>query len=76
MRLSFALYSKVGAITRIHCDPDGLTTAVKIASGCKLWAVMVKGSEEEGYPTASRDNLRNWMKAKWEVAVLSEGDIM
>jgi hypothetical protein len=74
--ISFALYGKNSAFSRLHCDPEGFSSAIKLVSGCKIWAVMISGTEAEDGPVACLDNWRNWYKCKWDVTVLSKEDTM
>jgi len=78
--LGFSLIGKASAVSRLHCDPEGASSVVRIESGAKLWAVMVEGppndNRDESSVLANAYNFRNWSKARWDVAFLEAGDTM
>jgi hypothetical protein len=79
--LTFSLFGKGSAVSRIHIDSEGACTYVKIESGSKLWFIMVKSApsepgSDEIAELGSPHNFCHWYKAKWDVAFLEPGDIM
>jgi hypothetical protein len=74
--MTFALYGKSCALSRLHCDAEGVATAVRIETSSKVWAIMTSRFEEEGHPTASIKNWKGWFSCHWDVAFLEPGDTM
>ena len=74
--MSFALFGTNGAVSRVHCDPEGVASVIRIESGCKIWAMMLQESECDPDPSASLDNLKDWANRRWAVSLVMSGDVV
>lgn len=72
-KLAFGLRGKESALSRLHCDPDGLLSVIQLLSGKKIWIIQVT---TENVPPLTLENLKRWGSKYWEVIFLEEGDTM